>query len=377
VQRIGSKRALALTGVIATFSSIFAIVGWDMGDWDRRIDILMFFRVIGGVANGFAGVFASMYVGEVAPQHLAVRIGLFFQIFCTFGIFFAALMGYALHPSIANGVTKSDIDRFQAVSAILFVPSLALIPIGIFAVDPSKSVGTDATYQEINNGENNGVGAGLYNQPRLLAVGAVLGAVQQMSGINAIMNYVPNIANTVGVSNPFLSNLIVMIWNFVTTLVSIPLAGRVEPQVSYFAGTVLAAIACFITGIPTYPGVTDDPSVRNGFVIFGILMFIAAFEVGMGPCFYVLAQSIFPDRVRAAGCSFTMAVQFFFNILINYGFPVLVQAFSGGVSGNQKQGLAIMFFIFGGSSFVLIAIFKTMGIKRRAYDVENTNQDET
>jgi hypothetical protein len=207
--------------------------------------------------------------------------------------------------------------------------------------------------------------------------GVVLATVQQFCGINAIMNYVPNIATTVGVSNPFLSNFVVMIWNFITTLIAIPIAARAPPHVSYVVGAVVASIACFITGIPTYPGVTDSDHVRNGMVIFGILLFILAFEFGMGPSFYVLAQSIYPARLRAKGCSFTLAMQFLFNIGVNYGFPVLVEAFSGGANGDQKKGLAIMFFLFGSVSMTFIVLFKAMGIKRQALEPERTDDLET
>jgi hypothetical protein len=223
--------------------------------------------------------------------------------------------------------------------------------------DPMRSL--------LQAGDDGGAAGTRFWFTKMMWGGVMLSVVQQLCGINAIMNYVPNMATTVGVSNPFLSNFVVMIWNFITTLIAIPIAARAPPHVSYVVGAVVASIACFITGIPTYPGVTDSDHVRNGMVIFGILLFILAFEFGMGPSFYVLAQSIYPARLRAKGCSFTLAMQFLFNIGVNYGFPVLVEAFSGGASGDQKKGLAIMFFIFGGVSIVAIIIFKLLGVKHQ------------
>jgi len=366
VERLGLKRSIVLTGVVAAVSTVFVIVGWTFNDAATRFAFLLVFRTLNGVAVGFASIFCPMYVGDVAPERVAVKIGVCFQVFLTLGIMLAAGLGYGLQPKKPS--SKSDVERFQVLNYVNLLLSVLLVPVGVAAVAPPERYplrdGEKRELYHLVNPDGQAPAARFW-MTKMMWGGVVLSAVQQLCGINAIMNYVPNIANTVGLSNPFLSNFIVMIWNFVTTLVSIPIASRVEPQTSYIAGSVLAAIACFITGIPTYPGVTTDESVRNGFVGFGILLFIAAFEVGMGPSFYVLAQSIFPANVRAKGCSFTMAVQFFFNIGVNYGFPVLVQAFSGGVNSNQKQGLAIMFFFFGGASFVLIAFFKTMGIKRQ------------
>merc|ERR1719169_54380 len=110
----------------------------------------------------------------------------------------------------------------------------------------------------------------------------------------------------------------------------------------------IASAACLLTGIPTFPSVFADGSgTGQALSATGIAIFIAAFEMGMGPTFYVLAQSLFPPSRRSEGCSFTLVVQFVFNVIINWGYPVLVTALSGGKNGNQRQGTAIMFLAFG------------------------------
>jgi hypothetical protein len=83
-----------------------------------------------------------------------------------------------------------------------------------------------------------------------------------------------------------------------------------------------------------------------------LLAFVAAFECGIGPCFYVLAQDTFPARVRSVGCSFTVWIQFAFNVVINWGYPVAQTALSGGPSGDQDKGMAVCFLIFAGIGFV-------------------------
>ena len=60
-----------------------------------------------------------------------------------------------------------------------------------------------------------------------------------------------------------------------------------------------------------------------------------------------VALDHFPEEHRAAGMSFVMTVQFISNVFINVGFPIAVQALSGGPSQNQDKGIAITFIIFG------------------------------
>jgi sugar porter (SP) family MFS transporter len=372
VHKLGLKRSMVVTGILAAVSTVCIFIGWSLNDPAKRFALFLVFRTVNGISVGFASIFCPMYVGDVAPKAISVKIGVCFQVFLTFGIMLAAGLGWAIEPKAPTDT--DDIARFQTLNAVNMLISVAMIPMGALVMTPAKeSVASqrpetgdeDPMRSLLQAGDDGGAAGTRFWFTKMMWGGVMLSVVQQLCGINAIMNYVPSMATTVGVSNPFLSNFVVMIWNFVTSLVAIPIAERTSPEFSYVVGTVVASIACFITGIPTYPGVTESETTRNGLVIFGILLFILAFEVGMGPPFYVLAQSMFPERVRAKGCSFTMAIQFLFNIGVNYGFPVLVEAFSGGASGDQKKGLAIMFFIFGGVSIVAIIIFKLLGVKHQ------------
>ena len=120
---------------------------------------------------------------------------------------------------------------------------------------------------------------------------------QQFTGINAIMNYAPQITKAAGMS-PMLGNFAVMLWNFVTTLVSIPLAQRFSRRQMYLTGLAVASLSCLLTGIPTFPSLHVAPGVRHALSGVGIAIFIMAFEIALGPLFYVLATELFPSHFR-------------------------------------------------------------------------------
>lgn len=170
-------------------------------------------------------------------------------------------------------------------------------------------------------------------------------AAAQLTGINAIMNFAPSITQRMGVP-PLLGNFLIMLWNFLTTLVAIPLAQRVSMTRLYLVGVACVSVACLCTGIPVYPGVAST-EVKQVVGTLGVAFVIAAFEVGIGPPFWVLTQQLFPPSFKAAGSSFVTTVLNFFNLVINVGFPISVQAISGGPSADQDKGMAVTFLIFG------------------------------
>lgn len=160
------------------------------------------------------------------------------------------------------------------------------------------------------------------------------------------MNYAPEITKSAGFT-PLVGNFVVMLWNFLTSIVAIPCATRFPPRNLYIVGTLIASLACLLNGIPVYPGLLEDDELRHVLSGSGILIFIAAFQIAMGPVFYMLCVELFPLKYRARGCAFTNFTQYVMNIMVNFGYPVIVVALSGGLDANQDKGQAMMFIFFG------------------------------
>ncbi|KAF8290851.1 hexose transporter [Trypanosoma cruzi] len=90
---------------------------------------------------------------------------------------------------------------------------------------------------------------------------------------------------------PLVGNFVVMAWNFVTTLVSIPLARVLTMRQLFLGASLVASVSCLLLcGVPVYPGVADK-NVKNGVAITGIAVFIAAFEIGLDRASLCLPRS--------------------------------------------------------------------------------------
>ncbi|CUG88290.1 glucose transporter, putative [Bodo saltans] len=343
VNRIGRKKCMIIIGLVSIVSSILVHVA----SGTFTYGLLIVARILFGIAMGALCCVGPMYVEEMVPDDYRKPVGVLFQVFCTFGIMLAALIGLLLNPT---DFTK-NVDmpaRFQGFDAVVTLYAVLVLVAGLTMEESTKWArdgGAAENIQLVSKATTPTKTLAWGDMKLSLFVALCLCIAQQMTGINAIMNYAPNITKSMNLK-PLTGNFLVMVWNFVTTLVSIPIASRVSMRRMFLTGTLIASLACLCTGIPVYPGVTSE-NTRSALAGIGIAVFIAAFEIGMGPCFYVLAQILFPDSFRPRGSSFTMVTQFMFNIMINILFPISVVAISGGVSGDQNKGMGITFIFFG------------------------------
>ncbi len=356
---IGTKRSILVTAVAAVIATICIHIS-------RATDtygLLIFGRILVGAAAGIVCVACPMYVGEMTPAEYAGPVGVLFQVACTFGIFWASAMGLILQPHDFSVDMKMEM-RFQVLIGVQLFVSVLLIPAAL-VIPRAKSEGGEGNETEkiVSKAEEKVVNAEAAEEiecssltvPFIASI--ALCCAQQLTGINAIMNYAPNITKAANLQ-PLLGNFVVMLWNFVTTLVAIPLSKRVTPRLLFLGGTLIGTLACLLTGIAVFPGIIGDDDARHGLAGFGVFLFIAAFEIGMGTTFWIHAQALFPGSWRGPGCSFTLVFQFILNIIINFCFPIWVVGFSGGPSKNQDKGMGAVFFLFGSigclSLFVLL-----------------------
>ena len=363
VSLLGTKKTIFASAMIGLLSTMCVTIARAEGVFA----LLVIGRVLLGLACGFACVACPLYVGEMTPAAYSGPVGVLFQVACTFGIFLAASMGLILQPHSFTGDMKMEL-RFQILIGVQWLVSGALVPVSMIIPPLTSEKQGDEPEKEaivVKTINRNTLPAGESDIPFRALLIPLIGSIalcsaQQLTGINAVMNYAPSITAAAGLA-PLTGNFIVMFWNFVTTLVSIPLAKRFSARRLFITATVVASTSCLLTGIAIFPGVISSATPRHVLACLGIVVFIAAFEMGMGPTFWIHAQSLFPGKYRGPGCSFTLVFQFILNIIINFAFPVSVVALSGGPSKDQDKGMASVFMIFGSFGAVsVMAMFKTL-----------------
>lgn len=278
--------------------------------------VLVLFRLLGGIAVGADSVIGPMYISEIAPAQTRGRLVSFQQFAVVIGILIAYAADYLL------------LDLVQAWRWMLGVPALFGVVFFVLALTGlpesprwTPTVRTTAkgkrSFSEIFKGRTG----------RIVLLGTLLAAFQQITGINAVVNYAPIIFEQTGVGGgtALLQSCLVGVVNFLATIVALWLVdtkGRKTLLLWGAAGMILALgyLTCsFALG---WPGAG---------VLAALLVYIAFFAASFAPVMWVVTSEIFPDRVRAQALSFSTCVSWVCTFLTVQFSPWILNALGGAV----------------------------------------------
>jgi sugar porter (SP) family MFS transporter len=364
--RIGRRATLVWAG------GIF-IVGSLLAPFSPNVAILIIARAIIGVAIGFTSVTAPVYVSELAPpQSRGMLIGLY-QFALTVGIALADLVGYWLSTQQAWRLMFGIgvVPTLFFLSVILAVPES---PRWLLAHDRPEeaesvlrsytdSLGVRQFLEDIQEGLKSpmeqswralwspGVRGALF-----IAVG--LTVLQQVTGINTIIYYGPQIFEFAGIashSSSILATLLVAVVNVLATVVGIALVDRVGRKPLLYVGVGGMTIALFALSFAFSHKAALGGSL--GSIAIGCLVaYIACFAFSLGAIAWILVSEVFPLRVRGRGVAIGTLFSGIANFLVSLTFLTLIDA----------VGSAFTFAIYGVLSiatiiFVRFAVPETCG----------------
>ncbi|KAL7710342.1 hexose transporter [Lotmaria passim] len=348
-------------------------------------------RFLIGGAQLFICVPTMVYVNQNAPDRYKQVLTSFFCVTLNLGTALAAIIGGGMVLGVSLGGKGGDLyGMFQGYLAFSTAVGVVTVLMGYFIEESpywaQESEDETETQREATEqtGEGHVEGAPEGNEadllkrvdemekkhginvaeyswgsmlPRLL-VGVVVAGIVQLTGINAFMNYAPTITGNVGF-DPMVGNIVLNIWNVFSAACSLViLALTSNLRAVFLFGTTAASVACVVMGIVTMPGVVSSDKARNGVSIAAIAVYLLVFQSCIGCSFYPLAQEMFPLSFRPRGSSVMQTFQVVFAFIISVFFPIAKEGLSGGASGNQNKGVAIIYLFFAVIGFVgLVVVF--------------------
>ena len=335
--------------------------------------MLIVARFVLGLAIGMAAVAAPLYIAECAP--LAIRGALVstYQLAITVGI----LVSYLTGLMIAGDGTWRVMFGLGVVPGALFLIGLAFLPesprwlvlkgfpdkarAGLGRLrGPGWDVDRELTEMVRTAKEEAGqrVGYSALLEPSIrpaLIVGVGLFFLQQLSGINAVIYYAPEIFNHAGfdsANTQMLATVGIGTVNVLTTIVAMFLIDRLGRRPLLVIGFLGTAFTMLVIAA----GVVFPGSVPSWIIIAMLLLYIASFAIAVGPLPHLLMSEIFPLRVRGPGMSMASLSNWGFNFLVVFAFPLMLAG----------PGLAFTFTVFaviclGGIAFTLTRVPETTG----------------
>jgi MFS transporter, SP family, arabinose:H+ symporter len=245
----------------------------------------------------------------------------------------------------------------------------------------------------------------------VITIGVVIGVLQQITGINSVFFYAPVIfeQSGIGTDAAFVQAIFVGLTNLVFTVLAILLIDRLGRRPLLGVGLTGITIAMFVLAFGFYQATytlgpeateivaehaqelqpligqtfTSDVTFKNALqqelgedvarlyeseliaqairmnpmlILFGILGFVAAFAISIGPVMWVLFSELFPNRIRGLAISFVGLINSAVSFLVQLVFPWQLATI-----GSGTTFLIYGLFAAAGLVFVLLVVPETKG----------------
>ena len=346
--KFGRKKTLFWIGILYLISAIGSGLATDPYTFS-------IFRFIGGLGVGASSVAAPTYISEISGSKDRGKLVALYQFMIVFGILIAFISNYLL-----EGIGGENDWRYmlgiEAVPAIFY----SIMVLGVSesprwlvlkkkASDEALKVlkiinpgNAEAELKAIDldiepKGKHKGLFSKKYSKPIMLAF--FLAFFNQLSGINFILYYAPELLDTAGIKDALLSSISIGGINLIFTMLGMFLIDRLGRKTLMYIGSIGYIIGLSGTAWSFYSGA--DQTLLLSF----ILIFIASHAIGQGAVIWVFISEIFPNQVRAFGQSFGSGVHWVFAALITLLTPVFIDKEEGIFGENPWPVFAFFAFM--------------------------------
>ncbi|NJB71016.1 sugar porter (SP) family MFS transporter [Saonia flava] len=374
-ERFGRKKTLFWIGILYALSAIGSGLATDPY-------MFSFFRFIGGLGVGASSVAAPIYISEISTAKNRGKLGALYQFMLVLGILIAFISNYLL-----IGVGGENDWRWmlgiEAIPAILYTVLVVKIPNSPrwLAITKQDDRGALETLKQLYTEEDalnklkeiksdistkkvkESLFSGNYKTPLILAF--LIAFFNQLSGINFILYYAPEILERAGLATQesLFSSIAIGLINLIFTFVGVWLIDRLGRKQLMKIGSFGYIISLGMVGWCFYSGASST------LLLIFILVFIASHAVGQGAVIWVFISEIFPNKVRAFGQSWGTGTHWVFAAIITLVTPIFLDADNGIFKDNPWP----IFIFFAGMMvlqllFVLFMMPETKGISLEDLD---------
>ncbi|HEV3092267.1 MAG TPA: sugar porter family MFS transporter [Candidatus Cybelea sp.] len=331
--RIGRRATLFCAGVIFLIGALVSALAPGEA-------MLLAGRFIVGIGIGFSSVVAPLYISEVAPAPVRGALVSLYQFAITVGILAAYIVDYVLSGA---GAWRWMLGLAVVPSAILMAGMIAMpeSPRFLFKIaqgarakdelariydDPAESAREEASIAESLSLRSAGLRAFLTPALGLaLFIGVTLAVLQQITGINTVIYYGPQIFQMAGIGSAkssILAQSIVGTVNCLMTLVAIFFVDRLGRKPLLYAGLagMFIALAALATAF-AQPHLTGS---LGTIALSSMMLYVGCFAFSLGPIVWLLISEIFPLPVRGTGMSISTLANWVGNFLVSQFFLTMV-----------------------------------------------------
>jgi len=334
--RFGRKKTLLWIGLLYSISALGSALAPEPYSFS-------FFRFIGGVGVGASSVAAPIYISEISSANNRGRLTAMYQFNIVFGILIAFISNYVIGLIFNETISWRWMLGIEALPAFIYTLLVTKIPNSprwlalkgredTFVLNALISLGIDTkeaqerlhkiktALHEAVSASKEKLFAGSYKKPLVLAF--LLAFFNQLSGINFVLYYAPEILEKAGLASgeSLFSAISIGVVNLIFTFVGIALIDRLGRKQLMYIGSFGYILSLAMVGWCFYT------SANATLLLIFVLLFIASHAVGQGAVIWVFISEIFPSRVRAYGQSWGTGTHWVFAALITLLTPTFLDS---------------------------------------------------
>ena len=337
--RFGRKRTLILAAIFFLISAIGTAI-------PRTLTEFIIFRIVGGFGVGIASMTSPVYIAEISPAKIRGRLVSLNQLAVVSGMLVVYFVNYFI--ALQGDETWNQTIGWRWMFGSESLPATLLLLL-MFVVPESprwltkqgreeealriltRINGADRAERElaeIHRVIHHEGGAlpplrsfDLFRPDlrKIMMIGITLAVLQQVTGINVVLYYAPEIFKSMGTSSDaaLLQTVVVGAVNLIFTFVAIWSIDKIGRKPLLLIGATGMGIGMFVIGFAAY-------FENTGIWVLGfILIYIASFAMALGPVVWVLLSEIFPIRIRGQAMAIVTLALWIACFTISQTFPML------------------------------------------------------
>jgi MFS transporter, SP family, xylose:H+ symportor len=346
VDRYGRKKVLFAIGILY-------FVGALGSAFVSNLVLFQLFRFLGGIGVGVASVVAPIYTAEIAPPKLRGRLVGLVQFNIVLGILLAYLSNFIIGSLLPAEIAWRWMFAVMAVPAAIFFLLLFTVPetprwlfqVGrrdeaVTVINRTTQSKDEAEFEirEIEEGlaKQHGQREAPFfvrGNRKVILLAFAIAAFNQLSGINAILYYAPDIFRSAGAGeNAALQSVILGLVNLIVTMAALTVIDKIGRRKLMIIGSIgyLVSLGVLAGVFFAYEG--QFSGFSSILVLGGLVVFIAAHAFGQGSVIWVFISEIFPNRIRGRGQSLGSLTHWVFAAVVSSIFPAIAAALGGGMA---------------------------------------------
>ena len=377
-EKYGRKKILLWIGVLFSVSAIGSALAQDAYSFSA-------FRFIGGLGIGISSVAAPTYISEISTPASRGKLVAMYQFNIVFGILIAFLSNYFLQGVGGNNDWRWMLG-VMAVPSLIYTLLVFGIPesprwlitrkgdianaklvmsrLGLEGVESLiKGPGTTVDGSQLTiTGQPSTVNSQQFLQRkhyRIIGLAFMVAFYNQLSGINFILYYAPEILERAGLAakESLFNSIAIGGTNLLFTFVGLYLIDRLGRKTLLLIGSIGYIVSLGMVAYAFYSNASPE------FLLSFLLLFIASHAIGQGAVIWVFIAEIFPNTIRATGQSFGASIHWVFAALITLVTPLFLDKDSGIFKDNPWPIFAFFaFMMFTQLIWVFTKVPETKGV---------------